>query len=520
MRAVSVVPVLCNNEIIGLFNPLSNLIVNSNSSSSSLFPSYDYVLTTDASESGAGATLKKRNKTIKTWSFQWSTTQSNMSSNRREMLALLMAYQALCWKLNNWKLKIQTDNTTTLSFINRQGGQIQDLSVLFEQLWKQCLKKKVNLIWRAYSRILQCKSRPPQPSFRDEPQIIVQSNQELQLATEEGSVQSSPTSVQSNPDGSFRISPETSNVQLLNNQNECTPPRLESMEAMSGLPATHSFAFYPGEDELIQFEKGFYNTDLPNLEISNLVSDDSSSSSSSSSSHVSPSSGRVNTYPNSTTLETGDYSTFQSHVMSIIRIQKSSTAELLMKSWEPSTLKVYSSSYTRFLNFCTSNSLNPANITLVVFMDYLTHLFKHKPPLAFSTINGHRSMLNQLLLLKNQTDIVNYPFITRIMTGIHKLSPSSAKYQEIWDANQVFKHLSTIKVIPKYTNTALLKKTLFKSHSTRSAMASLLLSNNVPFHVVKKMGRWKSNYTVDTFYDKRIIGEKSGGFLNTVVQIS
>ncbi|KAM9950979.1 hypothetical protein ACTFIT_009736 [Dictyostelium discoideum] len=101
----------------------------------SLFPSYDYVLTTDASESGAGATLKKGNKVIKTWSFQWSTTQSNMSSNRRKMLALLMAYQAL-----------------------------------------------------SYSRILQCKSRPPQPSFRDESQIIDQSNQELQLATEEGSV--------------------------------------------------------------------------------------------------------------------------------------------------------------------------------------------------------------------------------------------------------------------------------------------------------------------------------------------
>ncbi|KAM9974036.1 hypothetical protein ACTFIR_009378 [Dictyostelium discoideum] len=52
----------------------------------------------------------------------------------------------------------------------------------------------------------------------------------------------------------------------------------------------------------------------------------------------------------------------------------------------------------------------------------------------------------------------------------------------------------------------------FKSHSTRSAIASLLLSNNVLFHVVKKMGRWKSNDTVDTFYDKRIIGEKSGGY--------
>ncbi|KAM9950936.1 hypothetical protein ACTFIT_001918 [Dictyostelium discoideum] len=210
------------------------------------------------------------------------------------------------------------------------------------------------------------------------------------------------------------------------------------------------------------------------------------------------------------------------------------------------------------------------------------------------------------------------------MTGIHKLLPSSAKYKEIWGANQVSKHLSTIKVIPKYIYTALLNKTLvlckmfglsrssdlvkwsfkgliistdsikglvinakeqrndtnsqvcpvrhlatylraskgrrkphsgdsvfiknegeplqvndissivlstlsssgidtgkFKSHSTRSAMASLLLFNNVLFHVVKKMGRWKSNDTVDTFYDKRIIGEKSGGiFIDTVVQIN
>ncbi|KAM9967312.1 hypothetical protein ACTFIR_007552 [Dictyostelium discoideum] len=161
------------------------------------FPNYDYVLTTYASESGAGATLKKGNQTINTWSFQWSTTQSKMSSNRREMLALLMAYQALCRKLNNCKLKIQTDNTTTVWTTLETMPQ-----------------EESELDWRAYSRILQCKSRPPQSSFRDESQIIVQSNQEFQLGTEEGSVQSNLNSVRSNPDGSVRISPEPSNVQL------------------------------------------------------------------------------------------------------------------------------------------------------------------------------------------------------------------------------------------------------------------------------------------------------------------
>ncbi|KAM9955140.1 hypothetical protein ACTFIW_008804 [Dictyostelium discoideum] len=180
----------------------------------SLFPSYDYGLTTDASESGAGATLKKGNKTIKTWSFQWSTTQSNMSSNRREMLALLMAYQALWWS---------------------DTGPISSVRTTLETMPQE----ESELDWRAYSRILQCKSRPPQPSFRDESQIIIQKRR----------VQSHPTSVRSNPDGCVRISPEPSNEQLLNNQNECTPPRLESMEAMSGLPTTRSFAFYPGEYE-------------------------------------------------------------------------------------------------------------------------------------------------------------------------------------------------------------------------------------------------------------------------------
>ncbi|KAN0025784.1 hypothetical protein ACTFIU_000047 [Dictyostelium citrinum] len=496
-------------------------------------------------------------------------------------------------------------------------------------------QEESQLDWRAHHRILQCQCRPPQPSGRVESQVV-EDDQELQLATQEGSIQSHPTSVRSNSDGSVCIAPQPSNDQLLYNQNECTPTRLESMEAVS-------------KDQLIEFHEGFYNTDISGVEVSNMVFNDSNSSSSSSTSSVSSSSGyiprsinqgvnRINSYSDSTTMEVGDYSTFQSHVKSIINTQKPGTTELYMSSWQPSTLKVYDSNYSRFFSFCLKNSLDPSNITLVVFMDYLTYLFKLKPPLAYSTINSHRSMLNQLLFLKNQTDIAHDPFITRIMTGIHKLRPSSAKYNEIWDANLVFRYLSTINIYPKFTYSSLLHKTLvlckmfglarssdlvkwsfnvlkvtadsikgpvinakeqrntkssdisileltsledanlsvcpvrhlatylrssskkrnaksgdsvfihadgtplqvddinkvvistlsksgidvskFKSHSTRSAMASLLLSNNVPFHVVKKMGRWKSNDTVDTFYDKKIIGEKSGGFLNTVVQLS
>ncbi|KAN0045079.1 hypothetical protein ACTA71_006607 [Dictyostelium dimigraforme] len=412
--------------------------------------------------------------------------------------------------------------------------------------------------------------------------------------------------------------------QLLDHKDEFPPTRLESMEIMPSVSTTNTATFGIGEDDFLKFDAYVDITYIPDLEISNVVSNDSSSGSSSPNSPISPRTGyipgstnkevdRINSNSNSTTLEAGDYSTFQSHVRSIISTQKAGTSDLLMSSWQPSTLKVYDSSYTKFYSFCTSNNLDPSDITLVVFMDYLTYLFKLVPSLAYSTINGHRSMLNQLLHLHNKSDIVNDPFIARLMAGIHKLRPASAKYNEIWDANLVFKYLSKINVLPRFTYSALLHKTLvlcemfgpvinskeqrnnnnnsnlsileltsldddnssvcpvrhlkslllaaskrrstnsgnsvftqnngdplstkeideivvstlsksgidiskFKSHSTRSAMDSLLLSNNI--HVVKKMGRWKSNDTVDTFYDKKIIGEESSGFLNTVVKLS
>ncbi|KAN0022950.1 hypothetical protein ACTFIU_009033 [Dictyostelium citrinum] len=114
-----------------------------------------------------------------------------------------------------------------------------------------------------------------------------------------------------------------------------------------------------------------------------MVFNDSNSSSSSSKSSVSSSSGyiprsinqgvnRFNSYSDSTTMEVGDYTTFQSHVKSIINTQKPGTTELFMSSWQPSTLKVYDSNYSRFFSFYLKNSLDPSNITLVVFMDYLT----------------------------------------------------------------------------------------------------------------------------------------------------
>ncbi|KAN0032980.1 hypothetical protein ACTA71_011187 [Dictyostelium dimigraforme] len=315
--------------------------------------------------------------------------------------------------------------------------------------------------WRTHSRFLQCESRSPQSSFRNEPQNS-QKDQESQLVTEERSIQWHPTSIRPGSNGLIPISPEPSNDQLLDHKDECPPTRLESMETMPSVSTTNTATFGIGE-EFLKFDAYVDITDIPDLEISNVVSDDSCSGSSTLNSPISPRAGyipgttnkevdTINSNSNSTTLEARDYSTFQSHVRSIISTQKAALGN--------PTLKVYDSSYAKFYSFCTSNNLDPSDITLVVFMDYLTYLFKLVPSLAYSTINGHRSRLNQLLHLYNKSDIVNDPFIARLMAGIHKLRPASAKYNEIWDANLEFKYLSKIDVLPKFTYSTLLHKTL------------------------------------------------------------
>ncbi|KAM9972506.1 hypothetical protein ACTFIW_006049 [Dictyostelium discoideum] len=69
------------------------------------------------------------------------------------------------------------------------------------------------------------------------------------------------------------------------------------------------------------------------------------------------------------------------------------------------------------------------------------------------------------------------------MTGIHKLRSSSAKYQEIWAANQVFKHLSTIKVIPKYSASKQNTCSLFKiSASNTDEKFPMKKNHAVPNH--------------------------------------
>ena len=77
----------------------------------------EITLFTDASKQGYGATLGQLEvKGV------WNEKQRNMHSNNREMLAVLKGVTKFWREIQNKRLLICTDNTTTMATINKQGG--------------------------------------------------------------------------------------------------------------------------------------------------------------------------------------------------------------------------------------------------------------------------------------------------------------------------------------------------------------------------------------------------------------
>ncbi|KAN0040727.1 hypothetical protein ACTA71_009065 [Dictyostelium dimigraforme] len=383
----------------------------------SLFPNFDYVLTTDASESSAGAIPREYNhkNLVTPMVIRPIHHVIKPSGDARFIIGL---------SSNVPKTKqLQTQNSNGQhhhSLLHQSprwsnSGFIDSLRTTLETTSQE----EDHSNWRTHSGFPQCESRSPQSSFRNESQVS-QKDQKLRLAIEEVF----------NSNGLIRITPKPSDHQLLDHKDECPPTRLESMETMSSVSTTNTTAFGIGEDEFLKLDAYVDITDIPDLEITNVVSND-----------------------------------------------------FLVTKF--SNFPTYSALLHKTLVLCKMFGLERS-------LDLVKWSLKN-PIVSTDSIKG--PVINPKEQ-RNGNNNSNLPIL--------ELTGNSVFIQNNGDP------LST-KEINEIVVSTLSKSGIdiskFKSHSTRSGMASLLLSNNIPFHVVEKMGRWKSNDTVDTFYDKKIIGE-------------
>ena len=106
-------------------------------------PLIDYVVYTDASNEGWGAA----DKTLPSINGRWSWEEQFLHINVLELKAIelaILAYLPLQPEVKH--LRIKSDNTTAISYINKQGGThcmlLNDMAV---NIWKMCLKWELHI---------------------------------------------------------------------------------------------------------------------------------------------------------------------------------------------------------------------------------------------------------------------------------------------------------------------------------------------------------------------------------------
>ena len=104
-------------------------------------PDPKFTLETDASKNGWGGCIVSEQGRVKTGGH-WSVEESTAHINKLELLAALFTLKSLCGDARNCHIKILSDNTTTVVYINNQGGTKPKCNEVARQIWDWCYQTK------------------------------------------------------------------------------------------------------------------------------------------------------------------------------------------------------------------------------------------------------------------------------------------------------------------------------------------------------------------------------------------
>lgn len=129
---------------ISIFSDLDwwRVSLTSSSVSSIKRDRFDVVLFSDASNTGWGATDRRR----KIYGF-WDTKQESLHINYKELLAVKYALENLASERQNCRILLSVDNTTAISYINKMGGvRFAKFNVLAKDIWQWAKKRNILLL--------------------------------------------------------------------------------------------------------------------------------------------------------------------------------------------------------------------------------------------------------------------------------------------------------------------------------------------------------------------------------------
>ena len=101
-------------------------------------------MTTDASESGFGATLEMNGTSLRL-AGMWTEGEARKPSNWRELATVGIALNHWSRRLAGQSVLIRSDNTTTIAYVNRFGGRYKDLQDLARKMLTSAWAARIEL---------------------------------------------------------------------------------------------------------------------------------------------------------------------------------------------------------------------------------------------------------------------------------------------------------------------------------------------------------------------------------------
>ena len=90
-------------------------------------------LQSDASNSGWGGLIANCNHSRT--GGQWSTDESKLHINAKELLAAFYTLKSLCRNISHTHVQLQIDNTTAVAYINNRGGKAPGCNEVARKIW-------------------------------------------------------------------------------------------------------------------------------------------------------------------------------------------------------------------------------------------------------------------------------------------------------------------------------------------------------------------------------------------------
>ncbi|XP_058973292.2 uncharacterized protein [Pocillopora verrucosa] len=382
----------------------------------------DVIIYTDASTKGWGA-VKETEKI----GGRWSEEEAKYHINCLELLAAIFGLKAFCKNEPGIHVKIYSDNSTTVNYINAMGGvHSRECHTIAKDIWQWCIEKQ---IWLTAAHIPGTKNVEADRESR-----VFSDNKEWMIRSD---IFQQITDIWGEPSIDLFAS-------RLNHQVPCyvswkPDPGAAFIDAFSfncKMPTENTNRLCRGID------------DSSNVANPELVSQTSS--------HVSGCSKSVTTTTNCLT-NAGDATRSPppiqengSDCMQIVRqsyetqgISQKATS-IILQSWRKGTTKQYSSYIKRWTTYCHKKQIDPVSATVPQALDFLVELFESG--IGYSGINTARSALSSVLKPVDGMTFGAQESVKRFLKGVYEARPSNPRYTETWDVSKVLNYLKTISI--------------------------------------------------------------------------